>query len=298
MSDVFISYSRRDQEKVTHLARAIEAEGYSVWWDKELPPHLSYGDVITDKIAAAKAAIVVWSPEAAKSEWVRAEADMARNQKKLVQTALGDVMPPLPFNQIQYANIADWQGEPDHPGWSKVKVSLAELCGGNGGAAAQGYTSAQASPVVTPAAATATSRPQKSNTPIMVGIALAALVLGTAGWFVLRPGEDTPSPVSTTDIAAAGTGSDTLAMPTEAVEILPQSSTRLLTEAEVAALGKMELRFARNEIFARNGRIFRSPELKAHFQRFSWYRPISFEVTLTDIEQQNVALLKAAEDRL
>ena len=87
-------------------------------------------------------------------------------------------------------------------------------------------------------------------------------------------------------------------IPAETVEILPQSSTRLLTQAEVAALSQTELRFARNEIFARNGRIFRSPELKAHFARFSWYRPISFEVTLSDIEQQNVALLKAAEDRL
>lgn len=50
-----------------------------MWWDKELPPHLSYGDVITEKIAAAKAAVVVRSATAAKSEWVRAEADMARN---------------------------------------------------------------------------------------------------------------------------------------------------------------------------------------------------------------------------
>ena len=59
-----------------------------MWWDADLPPHLSYGEVITAKIGKAKAAIVVWSKESAASEWVRAEADMARNQKKLVQTAL------------------------------------------------------------------------------------------------------------------------------------------------------------------------------------------------------------------
>jgi hypothetical protein len=98
MVDVFISYSRSDQAMVAMLAHAVEAAGYQVWWDAELPPHQSYGDVITDKIAGAKAAIVVWSASAVKSEWVRAEADMARNQRKLIQTALDDVTPPLPFN--------------------------------------------------------------------------------------------------------------------------------------------------------------------------------------------------------
>ena len=32
------------------IADAVACEGYSVWWDEDLPPHLSYGDVITEKI--------------------------------------------------------------------------------------------------------------------------------------------------------------------------------------------------------------------------------------------------------
>jgi hypothetical protein len=128
MVDVFISYSREDVDKVGLLARKIEEEGYDVWWDADLPPHLSYGDVITTKIGMAKAAIVVWSTTSAASEWVRAEADMARNQKKLVQTSLDNVMPPLPFNQIQYAEIGNWDGNANHTGWTKVKASLSDLC--------------------------------------------------------------------------------------------------------------------------------------------------------------------------
>jgi hypothetical protein len=73
-----------------------------------------------------------------KSEWVRAEADMARNQRKLIQTALDNVMPPLPFNQIQYADLSGWQGEADHFGWRKVKMSLADLCGPREGQVAAG----------------------------------------------------------------------------------------------------------------------------------------------------------------
>ena len=127
--DVFISYSRHDKAKVAQLAQKIEAAGYDVWWDAELPAHKSYGDVITEKIGEAKAAVVVWSGNAAESQWVRAEADVARNQKKLIQTSLGEVMPPLPFNQIQCADIGDWDGEDDHRGWRKIKASLENLCG-------------------------------------------------------------------------------------------------------------------------------------------------------------------------
>jgi hypothetical protein len=129
MVDVFISYARSNQPLVRQLAEAVRRLGYGVWWDDELPPHLSYSDVITDKIGAAKAAIVVWSEAAASSEWVRAEADVARAQKKLIQTSIDGRMPPMPFNQIQFAAIGDWRGEDDHPGWQKVKASLEALCG-------------------------------------------------------------------------------------------------------------------------------------------------------------------------
>ena len=77
MPDVFISYSRQDLESVSRLANAITDAGYEVWWDAELPPHKSYSDVIEEKVETSKAAVVVWSPTARQSQWVRAEAEMA-----------------------------------------------------------------------------------------------------------------------------------------------------------------------------------------------------------------------------
>ena len=136
------------------LARMIASEGYQVWWDADLPPHMSYGEVITAKIGAAKAAVVVWSETAAASEWVRAEADVARNQKKLIQTAFSEIIPPLPFNQIQCASLEGWEGEPDHRGWTKVKESLAFLCGPPEDAAVGELASgAEPAPMTPPAAA-------------------------------------------------------------------------------------------------------------------------------------------------
>ena len=306
---MFISYSRSDHEKVGDIARMIAAEGYQVWWDADLPPHMSYGDVITAKIGEAKAAVVVWSESAAASEWVRAEADVARNQKKLIQTALDDVMPPLPFNQIQCAMLGDWNGSPDHPGWRKVRESLIALCGPRGSdeggevttapafaQPAASWPSPQPSAPVTPPPAQAPSR-----WPMVIGAGF--LLLGAVAvtlWAVDR----TPQPAATdapaTNTAAGNGNADTMTIeiPVTAVEYLPQSSTRPLTEADISPLALNELRIARNEIFARKGRSFRSPELVAHFSRFSWYRPTGFEVELTPVEQENVDFLKAAEERM
>jgi len=135
VSDVFISYSRDNQEVVRRLAEAVKGLGYDVWWDDQLPPHLAYGDVIAQKVGEAKAAIVVWSANAAASEWVRAEADMARNQRKLIQTSIDGAEPPMPFNQLHYVSLADWNGETDHPGWAKVRESLVALAGAPAGEA-------------------------------------------------------------------------------------------------------------------------------------------------------------------
>ena len=55
--------------------------------------------------------------------------------------------------------------------------------------------------------------------------------------------------------------------------IFPDSSTRELSESEFADKTEWELKVARNEIYARHGRMFDTPELDAHFRSKSWYVP-------------------------
>lgn len=73
--------------------------------------------------------------------------------------------------------------------------------------------------------------------------------------------------------------------------IFPDSDRRLLTAAELARLSKAELRLAKNEIFARRGRFFDAPDLKAYFGRFAWYVPSTWNPTLTGVEETNVKLI-------
>lgn len=56
--------------------------------------------------------------------------------------------------------------------------------------------------------------------------------------------------------------------------IFPNSDSAYLTREEVAALSPDQLRLARNEIYARHGRIFQDETLAAYFGSKSWYQPL------------------------
>ena len=120
MSDVFISYARSNEEQAKQVEQALRDGGHAVWRDAELPAHRSYAEVIEERLKSSGAVIVLWSAEATKSQWVRAEADAARELGTLIQARVDATMPPIPFNQIQCADLTDWGGDPDHPGWRKL----------------------------------------------------------------------------------------------------------------------------------------------------------------------------------
>ena len=129
MSEVFISYARSSEEQAKQVEQALRDAGHGVWRDAELPAHRTYADVIEERLKSADAVVVLWSAEATKSQWVRAEADAARELGTLVQASVDATVPPMPFNQIQCADIKGWEGSADHPGWRKLAASVSTLAG-------------------------------------------------------------------------------------------------------------------------------------------------------------------------
>jgi len=293
MADVVISYGRDQEPMAGTVARALEADGYSVWWDHDIPAHKAYATLIEEKFQAAKAVIVIWSSSAVKSEWVRAEADLARSQQKLIQVSVQGTIPPLPFSQIQFAALQAWDGTPDHPEWRRVRASLRTLCGEGA------EPGPQPQPIPPP-------KPQPQPAPkrqpvilIAVAAALAAAVVGLLLTRQQAP-QPEPAPIVNPGPAPQPAPSPTPAPapappPASADFLLPQSGSQALSPADIASLDKAQLRLARNEIYARHGRIFKSPDLAAHFSRYAWYRPLAAEVSLSPVEQQNVDLLQRAE---
>ena len=129
MAKVFVSYARPDEPIAARVAAALRTLGHTVWRDDELPAHRAYADVIEERLKDGAAVVVLWSAEAAKSQWVRAEADSARIAGTLVQASVDGCVPPMPFNQIHCADLGGWDGKADASGWRKVAGSVAALAG-------------------------------------------------------------------------------------------------------------------------------------------------------------------------
>jgi adenylate cyclase len=144
MPDVFISYARPNEAKATSVADTLRQHGYGVWRDDELPAHRAYAEVIEERLKSADAVVVLWSIDSAKSQWVRSEADAARQLGTLVQATLDGTMPPMPFNQIHCADLKDWDGADESPGWRKLAASVGELAGVAKGEGARGRRSDRA----------------------------------------------------------------------------------------------------------------------------------------------------------
>jgi hypothetical protein len=77
----------------------------------------------------------------------------------------------------------------------------------------------------------------------------------------------------------------------------PEASTRLLTSEDVNNMMKEELRYMRNEIYARHGYSFKLKEIRQHFDQQEWYMPVSSDVRtkLSTTEVKNEKLIKNFE---
>ena len=73
----------------------------------------------------------------------------------------------------------------------------------------------------------------------------------------------------------------------------PQASTKLLTEDDVSNMRPEDLKYMRNEIYARHGYSFQNKEVRSMFDKLDWYVPVCIDVRdqLTDNEVANIDLI-------
>lgn len=128
MSDIFISYSRHDQEWVGTLAKALEDVGYSIWWDTRLLAGDDFHEVIPAALEEASCVIVVWSKVSVTRKWVKAEAARANDRNVLIPIQLEPVAIPMPFNLLQAGNLQDWNGKTSHPALQRLVKSINRFC--------------------------------------------------------------------------------------------------------------------------------------------------------------------------
>ena len=84
--------------------------------------------------------------------------------------------------------------------------------------------------------------------------------------------------------------------------VLPDSSYYYYSYGELNGLSTYDLYIARNEVYARHGRMFNRSDLQDYFNAQAWYQPLytpsqfdSMGYQLTDAERANVILMKQVE---
>ncbi|SFR64832.1 YARHG domain-containing protein [[Clostridium] aminophilum] len=80
--------------------------------------------------------------------------------------------------------------------------------------------------------------------------------------------------------------------------LIPYSSDTILSDTDLADFSAQELTYARNEIYARHGYLFKSRELNKYFNSQTWYIPNpSFDGTLYGVEKDNVLFIKNFQEK-
>jgi hypothetical protein len=129
MSEIFISYAKEDRSRVVTLALALEAHGWSVFWDRVIPAGRDWRDVIAAELDQARCIIVIWSKTSIRSRWVREEADVGQERGILVPTLIDQVPPVLGFRTLQAADLIDWDGQASAPAFRRLTKDIASLIG-------------------------------------------------------------------------------------------------------------------------------------------------------------------------
>lgn len=129
LADVFISYTRADRHVAARFARALEAAGLSVWWDAAVRTGNTFDEQTEAELRAARAVLVLWSPRATASRWVRSEASVALRLETLVPVMIAPCERPVMFELMQTADMTSWTGDPDDPVFRQLLAEVRAIIG-------------------------------------------------------------------------------------------------------------------------------------------------------------------------
>lgn len=192
MADVFISYDRDDRERIAKLVELLEAQGWSVFWDRDIPSGESWRSYLVGALERARCVVVLWTDRSIASDWVAEEADFARQRNVLVPVLLDPVAPPLGFRTIQAASLQGWPEAVDAAAMADFLQVVAAHLAAPTSAAAEARAQPTASAVAKadrPAAtfdAAAIRHVPRDRRLVAIVAALAVAILAIVSWWVVR----------------------------------------------------------------------------------------------------------------
>lgn len=133
MADIFVSYARADKARVAPLVEALEAAGWSVWWDTEISGGQAFDDLIEEQLTLASCVVVVWSATSVASRWVKGEARTAAERGVLLPVQIDKARPPIDMRAIHTIDLVA-KGSTNSGAMDELKHSVKRLAGEPGGA--------------------------------------------------------------------------------------------------------------------------------------------------------------------
>jgi hypothetical protein len=123
--EVFLSYAHEDLDVAQSISERIGRERWSVFWDRTIPVGFTWDEIVEGAIDASKCVVVLWSPAARNSEWVRIEATEGADRRILAPALIAETKIPLRFRQIQAADLIGWSPQvPDTPGMQALLAAI------------------------------------------------------------------------------------------------------------------------------------------------------------------------------
>ncbi len=110
MADIFISYAREDHDTAEKLAAVLEAEHWSVWWDRSLLAGDDWLKIIERELNQARCVVVLWSRAGVASDFVVDEARRGFKRSVLIPVLIERVDIPLGFGGRQAEDLTGWSG--------------------------------------------------------------------------------------------------------------------------------------------------------------------------------------------
>ena len=108
----FISYARKDLEKVAPFIGLMENWGYDIWYDSDISSGSVWSDTLREKIDEAFLVIAFLTPFSISREWVQKEVGHASQTGKPI---LPIVLEYLPTAHPLYGVLAKYQNFSAHP---------------------------------------------------------------------------------------------------------------------------------------------------------------------------------------
>ena len=114
---------------VGSLAAELQEAGWSVFWDRRVPPGQTWRQYIGAQLDQSRCVLVLWSRHSISSNWVQEEAEIARQRNLLIPALLEAVTPPFGFQSIQAADLGKWDGTDEPEAFQQLVRAITQILG-------------------------------------------------------------------------------------------------------------------------------------------------------------------------